>query len=151
MARTCSKCNLEKEITDFPNDQVIKGRKNPKRCFVCKDCKYTKYRETYYKHKRTHRVYFNNLEVERHKRYKDEAIKLLGGCCQDCKQQYPSAVYDFHHVNPDEKESMPSNVFQGSWKRVEDEIIKKCVLLCSNCHRIRHIQERECQLKEVQS
>jgi ribosomal protein L44E len=30
-----------------------------------------------------------------------EAIKFLGGKCQDCGNEYHPAVYEFHHRNPE--------------------------------------------------
>lgn len=69
------------------------------------------------------------------------AIEHLGGKCSRCGGVFPSCVYDFHHVNRDEKEfTIGENMLVGE-KRFWDEI-NKCVLLCSNCHRIVHKEEK---------
>ena len=69
------------------------------------------------------------------------AIAKMGGCCADCKQTFPPAVYDFHHLDPDEKEYNPSKLFsQKDQDRIDAELAK-CVLLCSNCHRLRHYKD----------
>jgi len=74
-------------------------------------------------------------------RIKSELITKKGGCCLECKIKYNgvnSNIFDFHHVNPEEK---LFNIMQGlNCKRLEDvyKEIKKCILLCSNCHRIKH-------------
>ena len=64
-------------------------------------------------------------------------ILMLGNCCDICKQQYPSCVYDFHHNNPEEKKFTI-----GSYMGYKLETLKKeadkCTLLCANCHRIVH-------------
>ena len=66
-----------------------------------------------------------------------EAIQYLGGKCLDCDGVFHSSVYDFHHLNPKEKESKPSALFGNKFETLRKEL-DKCVLLCSNCHRIRH-------------
>ena len=74
---------------------------------------------------------------------KNKAIEMSGGCCFDCglKSEY-TEVYDFHHENPNEKEYRLSNILKRSWDVIEQEL-KKCTMLCANCHRIRHAKERK--------
>lgn len=69
---------------------------------------------------------------------KETLINLLGGKCITCGVVYPPPVYDFHHRNPEEKLFGISNALVN---RSMDEIleeVKKCDLLCANCHRILH-------------
>ena len=70
---------------------------------------------------------------------KQQAIKYLGGCCTDCNGVFPESVYDFHHVDMTSKEGNPSSFLKGGWDKAKQEL-DKCVLLCSNCHRIRHFE-----------
>lgn len=73
---------------------------------------------------------------------KQRAVQYLGGQCADCGLQSDIiAIYDFHHINPHNKDIDPSRLLQttGQWERAKLEL-DKCVLLCSNCHRIRHAQ-----------
>jgi hypothetical protein len=42
-------------------------------------------------------------------------------------------VYDFHHINPDEKRFAISRAWSANGLLLEE--IQKCVLVCSNCHR----------------
>lgn len=74
--------------------------------------------------------------------HKSKAIEYLGGKCFDCGlvSIYPE-VYDFHHTDPSIKEKDPGSLMHCSWARLEEEL-KKCVLLCANCHRIRHAREK---------
>ncbi len=46
---------------------------------------------------------------------------------------------DFHHTNSDEKEMSISVAVHRGWgiKRIKEEI-KKCQVVCANCHRIIH-------------
>jgi hypothetical protein len=69
-----------------------------------------------------------------------KAIEYKGGVCFDCKNEYPPCCYDFHHLNPDEKDFNIAKINGRSFENIKDEL-DKCVLLCSNCHRIRHTKE----------
>ena len=68
---------------------------------------------------------------------KQQAVDYMGGKCADCSAAYPAAVYDFHHLNPAEKDMDPQKALRSSWDKAKVEL-DKCVLLCANCHRIRH-------------
>jgi hypothetical protein len=71
---------------------------------------------------------------------KERAIVFLGGKCVDCglTNVHP-AVYDFHHVDPNNKDfTVGEGLTQfKKWEKIEVEL-QKCILLCSNCHRVRH-------------
>ena len=66
-------------------------------------------------------------------------IKLIEGfgskCCA-CQLEDDPIVYDFHHLNGDEKEHTISSKIM-SWENLVKEA-KKCVMLCSHCHRKVH-------------
>lgn len=83
-------------------------------------------------------------------KYKTERLRKLkvtlllekGGKCFKCKVKYNgknAAIFDFHHKNPSTKEFNLSQGFLGnvSLKRIRKEL-KKCILVCSNCHRLIH-------------
>lgn len=72
----------------------------------------------------------------RHRVIKAALVELLGGRCTDCIGVFPLAVFDFHH----EKEKLLSlgvDILNVSVARLAREV-EKCILLCANCHRIRH-------------
>jgi len=60
--------------------------------------------------------------------------------CTDCGNKDPR-VLDFHHVGPKDFAIGSANAKRFTLARVQAEI-KKCILLCANCHRIRHAEER---------
>lgn len=66
---------------------------------------------------------------------KKMAINRLGGKCSFCGEQNV-LLLDFHH-DLDNKEHLVSRLLSLRWDRIEAEI-KKCILLCSNCHREYH-------------
>ena len=66
----------------------------------------------------------------------------------DCGQEFPSCVMDFHHLDEESKDptlkkrgqrhqSMLEQMSKWSMARIDAEL-ERCVVLCSNCHRIRH-------------
>lgn len=72
-------------------------------------------------------------------RAKMAAVKLLGGKCQECGFSGHLAAFEFHHISG-KKEFAIGNVSNKSWPVIRREL-KKCKLLCSNCHRISHASE----------
>jgi len=63
-------------------------------------------------------------------------IKEDSGCI-DCGEKYPHFVLQFDHLPEYEKEGIVSNIARRySWERALEEI-KKCEIVCANCHTIR--------------
>lgn len=76
---------------------------------------------------------FNRLEWQKidvfAKKYK--AVQYLGGKCEMCGEDNVLKL-EFHHENDDKETTMWA--LRGSrWSLIENEI-KKCKLLCRNCH-----------------
>lgn len=59
----------------------------------------------------------------------------MGGKCFDCGLVSAPCVYDFHHENGSDKDASVSRL--QTWEKIEKEL-QKCVMLCANCHRLRH-------------
>ena len=59
--------------------------------------------------------------------------------CPDCGGTFPSVCFDFHHIDEKTKILSPAMMAKQdySYKSLQEEI-DKCVLICSNCHRLRH-------------
>lgn len=82
-------------------------------------------------------------ESEVRRRNKVKAILCKGGGCSACGIKYDGTnapIFDFHHLNENEKEANPASLMKNRWETIEAEI-NKCVLLCSNCHRMQHSPE----------
>ena len=62
--------------------------------------------------------------------------------CADCGQKYPGVAMDFHHRNGEIKEFNISNCSSYSAEKISREI-KKCDVLCKNCHAIRTYNLRQ--------
>ena len=70
------------------------------------------------------------------------AVEHLGGKCSRCGYHKYPELLEFHHKNPEEKEfSIALRGHSRSWARVKAEI-EKCALLCANCHREIHVEQK---------
>ena len=68
--------------------------------------------------------------------------------CERCGIQH-EAVIDFHHVDRSPpKRSVNQLVKDGAIAKAFEEI-KKCIAVCSNCHRILHHEERKLARKKL--
>ena len=76
------------------------------------------------------------------KEYRTNLRKFLydnaGGVCSNCEET-DSNCLEFHHINPNNKEFAISKAISHRWsvKKIIPEV-KKCALLCRNCHREHH-------------
>lgn len=63
--------------------------------------------------------------------------------CNICNENHPACL-EFHHKNPKEKEYNISNVIYKKNLLLEElkKEIKKCVVLCANCHRKLHWEKK---------
>ena len=100
-----------------------------------------KYAEKARKWREENKEYNRTKQREDKRKRKEQAIKYLGGHCNRCKQTFHPAVYEFHHLDPATKDRDPSKMLQLSWTRLQAEL-DKCVLLCANCHRLTHYEEK---------
>jgi hypothetical protein len=76
------------------------------------------------------------------KRTKEKCIEYKGGSCSICGYSKCADAMEFHHVDSSEKEfGIGGKGVSRSWDRIKVEL-DKCVLLCANCHREVHYNER---------
>lgn len=73
------------------------------------------------------------------KNTKQKMVESMGGKCQCCGYNRCNDALDLHHVNPLEKEFSFGSIIAKpkKWDKITEEL-KKCILLCSNCHREIH-------------
>lgn len=113
--KVCPKCSTEKDESEFY--RINKSKVHS----FCKLC-------------------FNEYCIERWRNRKINAIRQLGGRCVDCgfifnETNFP--VCEFHHLEPKNKDFDWNRLRLRSEKILQEEL-KKCIILCANCHRIRH-------------
>lgn len=146
---TCSTCKLTLPKGEFSLRSTITG----KRSSVCKKC-HAIYRK---KHYSTHAAKYKKQAIDWNKANDKKrksiasksaaktsraawqlAVDYKGGKCQDCGGVFPNCCYDFHHLDPAQKDYHIAQLLNARGFEASKEELDKCVLLCSNCHRIRH-------------
>lgn len=72
------------------------------------------------------------------RRRKDNLIKVCESKCALCGYANLSAALEFHHIDPSKKSYGIAS--QGTCHNLEADLaeIKKCILVCANCHREIH-------------
>lgn len=69
--------------------------------------------------------------------------------CANCGENHPSAL-DFHHIVRDPTNRKINELIKnGAYKLAREEIKTKCVVLCANCHRKHHHEERQIKLGQI--
>ena len=88
--------------------------------------------------------YKNNKELvkAREARYRAESAVIIAEArdvpCADCGHKFPPICMQFHHLDPSTKTGDVRSM--GHPTRVKREI-EKCIVICANCHCIRHGEE----------
>lgn len=111
--KLCLKCGLVKHISNFRKRKKENGFSS-----YCIECS------------RKH-------DVDRFRRYKQEAVDYKGGKCEICGYKKCIGALEFHHVNPGEKDSDFHKMKRRNFNSFKSEL-DKCIILCSNCHREIH-------------
>lgn len=83
----------------------------------------------------------------RHMEKTERLVKLHGGACTCCGYDKCLAALDFHHTDPTAK-SFTIRSFRNKTEKELMEECKKCILLCSNCHRELHEREHLGEIEE---
>lgn len=65
------------------------------------------------------------------------AVRLLGSCCSRCGYARNLAALDFHHTDGTKETNISDLLVCHDRTRLENEL-RKCVLLCRNCHHEHH-------------
>lgn len=104
----------------------------------CRSCQ-KEYRKNHYENNKEKYILKakvnTKITVDKFKEFK----KTLN--CSNCVEKR-WWVLDFHHRDPSKKDIEISNLIKsGSSKKIKEEI-EKCIVLCSNCHRDLHYQEK---------
>ena len=89
--------------------------------------------------------------AKRRRKIRLMVIQHAGGKCIRCGYDKYPEVLEFHQKDPSQKKfGIGQRGLTRSWKRTREEI-EKCNLLCANCHRETHVEERIAKNPEIQS
>jgi hypothetical protein len=81
---------------------------------------------------------YKNQKIRGLKR-KLEIVNSLGGGCSICKYDKNLSALEFHHLNPNKKSfKLDLRKLANTEINLITEELKKCILVCSNCHREIH-------------
>ena len=119
--KICTKCGKEFPIEDFNWRNKEKGTRRSE----CKTCHTDFMKEVYENKKKTVSEIKKNLK------------------CAKCGEEREYCL-DFHHIDPNEKDNTIARMTSNNYRldTVLNEI-KKCIVLCSNCHREFHYFQEE--------
>jgi hypothetical protein len=160
MTKICSKCKIEKDVSDF-NRQSQNTSGIRSYCRKCQKAMTKDYQSRpeviekrkqyqmdhkeqrkeilakYYRENKDRcNALSSNLGKQRQKEHSLRVIEYLGGSCYICglvDECYE--IFDAHHVNPDEKEYGIARLTHKDWGTIIQPELDKCILVCSNCHR----------------
>lgn len=136
--KICTACHKE-----FPDDFfTFKNRKLGIRRSWCRNCTRIIGKKYYLKNK----DYYKRKAAEHTKKIRKEIKRFLWDylkdkSCKICGESNP-IVLDFHHRDPSNKIDSISNFSTQGYSIVKlKEEIKKCDILCANCHRIKTAEQ----------
>jgi hypothetical protein len=128
--KTCCECKKEKDDSCF-------HKKKSSLAPRCKPCT-ALYRARLYKAQPEERRVALVAKISSIKRDFLERVRSYkeSNPCTDCGGYFHFAAMDFDHTSDDKVDSVSRLTGHGSWRIVLAEM-KKCDLVCSNCHRVR--------------
>lgn len=132
--KTCIKCKVDKPLEDFSWKSKVRERLNS----FCKDCQKKYAKEHYLKNKQYYVDKAERYDIS----YLDWFDQLKNKPCVDCGITYHPCVMDFDHLFDKKFQLSNARANKLSKNKILEEI-KKCELVCSNCHRLRTHNRRQ--------
>lgn len=112
-------------------------RSNGKRMSRCKECQKTIMKPRSKAHYLANKSYYRNRNKQAGMALRDLIKKIKEETpCSDCGNKFPYYVMDFDHVRGKKRGNISEIFFTLGRLKLEEEI-KKCDVVCANCHRIR--------------
>ena len=141
MMKTCNRCNETKDEEEFHWHTRSKGIRNA----ICKVCRKDQYK-SWWNDKGGSEIWYEKQRVSREKRriemrqyVRDIKSKTP---CADCGNIYHFAAMDFDHIEGGKIADVSTLVNKAMRTALMAEL-KKCELVCSNCHRVRTYERGE--------
>jgi hypothetical protein len=132
--KTCTKCKIEKGLQEFNKKSSTKDKLSNQ----CKLCN----KENLLAHYKCNPQYYKQkAEIKRIEDRKWFTTIKEQLSCSTCGESRWWTL-DFHHRDPLEKENNIGDILVRNGRNKVLEEIKKCIVLCANCHRDHHYRER---------
>lgn len=117
-AKTCTICRNKQPLQNFDKNPLTKDGRGSQ----CKRCSVAQ---------RARRLQQSKIQL----------IELFGGQCAKCGYDSCPAALEFHHPDGTKEASISQLMYRTSFEKTVKEA-KKCKLLCANCHREKHYEDR---------
>ena len=158
--KKCTRCSESKELSQFYHKKRSKVRTDGSihswvsTYAYCKQCHYSVSKTNLHKYTdyyKNYRVLNKEKAAEASKKWYIETKQKWWAIiatnktlqCIKCGYHNHSAGLDFHHIDPDKKESTINMLMNGPAPNDENikvflEELEKCEVLCATCHRETH-------------
>lgn len=134
--KICGKCKKKKSVLDFnKNSTKVDGLQT-----LCRECNKSYLKEHY----KSNTKYYKEKAKKRKEQIREEFKEYKQTLsCEKCGESR-WYVLDFHHTDPSNKDkSIAQMNSEGISTHLVLEEIKKCIVLCRNCHAELHFLENE--------
>ena len=131
--KKCGRCQMLKEESEF----FFKNKEKNILHSLCKECKRKLDNKSYSENRNNRKLKIRDGAKRTKNKIREFYIEYKKSCeCSVCgeKRWY---VLDFHHLE-NKSDGISEIVSQGSSLRKLKEELKKCIPVCSNCHREIH-------------
>lgn len=130
--KTCLSCEIEKPLVEFSFRNLAKGTKQS----YCKTCQKIKSNNHYKENKVAYKI---RVKQHRKEGYLSPGVVFIrqlkeSNPCTDCNKYFPFYVMQFDHLENKLKDI--ARLVNGPMNVLVAEL-KKCELVCANCHAIR--------------
>ncbi len=146
--KICGKCKRNLPLFEFY--QRKSGERATKYYEKCKECMKLRGRQYYHLNRD------QQLPLAIARRQRSYAIKrkfideIKSQPCADCGKRFASCAMDFDHRDGQEKLANIAHMGVRNWslEKIKSEI-KKCDIVCANCHRVRTYNRRHAEVAKV--
>lgn len=130
--KICCSCKKKKYESDFNKNKIKKDGLNG----ICRKCSNERSRRYYIYNKKNHRKSVRIRNIKIRKRNQQFIVDiLLNSKCADCGIS-DIRVFEFDHCSGKKFKDISVMIAYSNIEDLKKEI-KKCDIVCANCHRIR--------------
>lgn len=130
VSRLCASCTKWKPSAEFPRSRTDQFS-------YCRECRRAYDRRYYAERGKSARLARRRLAIDAARLW---MVGLKSGIpCADCAQSFPTYVMHWDHLPGFEKVDDISSMVSSRTRLVVLEELKKCQLVCANCHVLRTI------------
>ncbi len=131
--KICTKCQQQLPITSY-NVKKINKNGTPQLQSLCKECNKVYQKQHYVSNKDHYANKARNWEKDYRIKVYSTLMKICQDGCVECGEKSFECL-QFNHIDPSNKtDSVSSMITNSKNLNVILEEVKKCEILCANCH-----------------